>query len=173
SLAQLDEAAGGRPVVLMSLDLHSAMGSSAAIAAAGLHAGQRVGDHGLVLERDGAATGVALEAAGTALWESAPRPAEETLVEYAHAALADFARLGYREVHEMHMPSALPRVLSRLEREGRLEVDLVKVYAPVRRLREASASRNEWESARVMLAGGKVFADGALNSRTAFMLTEY
>jgi predicted amidohydrolase YtcJ len=173
SLHELDEAAGGRPVVLFSLDLHSAMGSSAALAAAGLHAGQRVGEHGVVCEMDGAATGVALEEAGKALWDAAPRPTEANLLEYAAAALADFARLGYRQVLEMHMPPELPWVLARLEREGRLAVDSVLVYAPVRRLRQVWEERREWESERLMLAGGKVFTDGALNSRTAHMLSDY
>lgn len=173
SLQELDEAAGGRPVVLFSLDLHSAMGSSAALAAVGLHAGQRVGEHGVVCELDGAATGVALEEAGKALWDAAPRPTEADLLAYAAAALADFARLGYRQVHEMHMPVELPRVLRGLEREGRLAVESVLVYAPVRRLREVWQGRREWESERVALAGGKVFTDGALNSRTAHMLSDY
>ncbi|QIK62586.1 amidohydrolase [Leucobacter viscericola] len=60
ALKQLDEAAGGRPVMLSDDSHHNRWVNSRAMEIAGVEAGQ----HGVVLDENGHATGVLLEAAG-------------------------------------------------------------------------------------------------------------
>jgi predicted amidohydrolase YtcJ len=178
SLAELDRAAGGAPCVIMSFDHHAAAANSAALAAVGLRAGDRVAANGLVCgEPGGAATGLLMEEAAYRVWGAAePSPAER--VEQVLTALAELGRLGYTEVHDLHSQPWLGPVLAELERTGRLvtpdgETMTVALYPPVAGLEAVAAGRAGWESAQVRLAGGKVFADGTLNSRTALMLEPY
>lgn len=175
SLAELDAAAGDRPCVILSFDHHAAVANSAAMRAAGLSAGQEVPPSGMVVADPitGAPTGLLIEHAAYRAWESAPEPAPEQRREHVHAALMSLASLGFRSVHDLHSQDWLGPVLADLERSGCLGVESVRLYPPVKRLGSVHSARGRWESARVRLAGGKVFADGTLNSRTALMLTPY
>jgi predicted amidohydrolase YtcJ len=47
------------------------------------------------------------------------------------------------------------------------------MYAPVVEVQALHEQSRQWTSDRVRLAGGKVFADGTLNSRTAWMIEPY
>lgn len=170
---ELDQAAGDIPVVIMSFDHHAAAANSAALAAAGLRAGAPVPPNGVVcVDNSGEATGVLLEHAAYAAWGAAPEPAEHERASHVRAALRALAGMGFSEVHDLHSQAWLGPTLSAMERDGELPLD-VRLYVPAADLERAAAERGAWESHRVRLAGGKVFADGTLNSRTALMLTDY
>jgi len=49
----------------------------------------------------------------------------------------------------------------------------VLLYPPFARIEHEAARARAYESSRVRLAGGKLFADGTLNSQTALMLEPY
>lgn len=174
TLRELDEAAGSVPVVIMSFDHHSAAANGAAFKLAGLRGGEPVPPNGVVVTEAGTTepTGLLLEQAAYAAWRAAPEPTPEERGRHVRAALAALAGLGYREVHDLHSQAWLGPLLSELERAGELSLD-VGLYAPADRLAEDVASASAWASRRVRLLGGKVFADGTLNARTALMIHRY
>lgn len=175
TLSELDRASGvdGAPVVVMSFDHHTAVANSTALAAAGLEPGQVVPPKGLVCtDKHGRATGELHEHAAYAVWGAAPEPTPGERKRNVVAGLRLLRDLGFDEAHEMHAQEWLGPLLGGLDREGVLEVSC-RLYAPAHRLVEDAAGKRVWESARVKLAGGKVFADGTLNSRTALMLHGY
>lgn len=173
SLAELDAAAPNHPCILMSFDHHAAAANSAALSAAGVTPGQRIEPNGLVVvENSGRATGLLLEGAAYDVWGAAPEPTAEQRTQHLSAALAHLAQLGFTEVHDLHSQEWLGPALAQLERSGNLPLS-VWLYPPAARLKADFASRSAWESPRIRLAGGKVFADGTLNSRTAAMLVDY
>ncbi len=173
TLRELDDAAGDVPVVIMSFDHHAAAANSAAMAAAGLRAGAAVPPNGVVCVDDsGEATGVLLEHAAYAAWGAAPEPSERERASHVREAARALAAMGFSEVHDLHSQAWLGPALAAMERAGELPLD-VRLYVPAAELERAAAGRGAWESERVRLAGGKVFADGTLNSRTALMLTDY
>lgn len=174
TLAELDGATADVPCVIMSFDHHSAMANSAALAAAGLHPGARVPPHGVVVvdPATGGATGLLLEQAAYAAWHAAPEPGPDEASNIVARALDHLAALGFSEVDDLLSPPGLGPILAALEREGRLPV-AVRLYVPAADLESAVAARAAWQSPRIRLAGGKLFADGTLNSRTALMLHRY
>lgn len=174
TLAELDAAAPARPLVLLSFDHHMGVANSAALKAAGLHAGQRVEPNGLVLSdpATGAPSGLLMEAAAITTWNAAPDVSPERRAEQVQAALAHLAALGYQEVHDLHSQEWLGPLLAGLERQGPLPLN-VRLYPPIAKLESVAAGRQGWESARVRLCGGKLFADGTLNARTACVLEAY
>ena len=173
SLAELDAASPHHPCVLMSFDHHAAAANTAALAAAGVTAGQRIEPNGIVVvDNFGRSTGQLLEGAAFAVWKSAPEPSIAQRTSHISAALAHLAALGFTEVHDLHSQEWLGPTLAALERRGQLPLG-VWLYPPADRLEADFAARSTWESPQLRLAGGKVFADGTLNSRTAAMLVDY
>ncbi len=173
SLAELDHASPHNPCVLMSFDHHAAAANTAALSAARVAPGQRIEPNGIVVvDNFGAATGLLLEGAAFAVWNAAPEPTAAQHTQHLSAALAHLAALGFTEVHDLHSQAWLGPALAALHRAGNLPLS-VWLYSPADRLEADFAARSDWESPRLRLAGGKVFSDGTLNSRTAAMLVDY
>lgn len=174
TLAELDEAGGGVPVVIMGFDHHSGCANTAALRAAGLEAGTPVGAHGVVCvdARSGAATGQLLEDAAYAAWRAAPEAGPEERSAQVAAALAHLAGLGYAQVHDLHSPPWLGPLLAEMDDAGALPMP-VTLFAPAAGLGAEAEAARAWGRARVRLGGGKVFADGTLSSRTAAMIHRY
>ncbi|RIH88159.1 N-substituted formamide deformylase [Meiothermus luteus] len=158
----LDEAAPHHPVYLQSRDLHSAWVNSLALALAGVGAETPDPPGGALLRDEGGApTGYLLENAQGLVGRMLPRPGKADLKR----GLEDLARRGYTAVHHMgwcpfelalELADELPvRLWWALDREDWLE---------------ASPG---WHGDRLELAAVKFFADGALGSRTAWMVEPY
>lgn len=178
TLQELDRASadpGGTPcpVVIMSFDHHMAMANSAALAAAQLAPGQVVPPSGLVqADARGNATGILTEQAAYAAWHAAPEPSFAQQVGFVRAGAAHLAALGFSQAHDLHAPPWLGPALAQLDRAGELPLS-VWIYPPVDRIEHEAACARTYQTPRVRLAGGKLFADGTLNSRTALMLDPY
>lgn len=170
--AELDRAVGDRPCAAWCFDAHTLVANSLAMQAAGIEPGTTI-DRG-VIERDtsGKATGVMREAAAQHVWNAVPEPSPAQQTADVRAALADLAALGYTEVHDLKSDLWLGPVLAGLESAGDLPV-AVTVFPMIDDLEEAVRGRPAWESGRVRLGGGKIFTDGTINSRTAWMLEPF
>lgn len=170
---ELDRVTGGRPAWLMSFDHHSLVANSAALAAAGLRDGGPDPEGG-VLGRDatGRLTGLCLEAAARKVREAAPEPPAAELREHVRTAARDLARLGFVEVHDLLTAPWLPGVLAELHDAGELPVR-VGMYPLVEHVEGVDAGRKGWERPGLTLMGGKVFVDGTLNARTAWVLAAH
>jgi predicted amidohydrolase YtcJ len=92
--------------------------------------------------------------------------------EHVLAAARDFARRGIVEVHDMHAPLWLGPLLAELDDAGQLPLRVL-LYVPLEAVEAAAAGAGAWQREGVRLAGAKLFADGTLNSRTAWMLSDY
>ena len=170
---QLDEAAAGRPVVVWSFDHHMLAASSSALRAGGVD-GRTPDPAGGVIQRDtaGNPTGLLLENAAQLVWKAVPEPTAGERRAQVRAAATDFARRGIVEVHDMHAPPWLGPLLAQLDDAGELPVRVL-LYVPLDAIEDAAAGADAWRRDRVRLAGAKLFADGTLNSRTAWMLSDY
>lgn len=172
TVEELERACGGRPCCLMSFDHHAVMASRAALAAAGIGAGSADPAGGVIVrDRDGEATGLLLESVAWRVWGSAPEASVGAREAHVRCALADLRRVGYVEVHDLKAPLWLGEVLGRLHDAGELPMR-VEVYVMLEEVEGAARARG-WERPGLRLAGAKVFADGTLNSRTAWMLEPY
>lgn len=172
AIDRLDRAAGGRPLCAWCFDYHALCASSAALAHAGIGPGSRF-EHGrIALDDAGSPTGLLLEHAALALWNSVPEPGVGERAGLVRAACAHLRDLGYAEAHDMKAQPWLGQTLHDLDRAGDLPVR-VRLYALLDDLDPLHATRPAWETDRVTLGGGKIFTDGTLNSRTALMLRPY
>lgn len=171
--AELDAIFGSRPCVLLSFDYHSAVANTAAMSLAGLTPTSHDPAGGVVVrDIEGEATGLLLETAAKMVWQAAPEPTREERMNDVRLGLRSLAAHGFVEIHDMLSQRWLGPILAELADAGELE-QKVLLYVPMSELEATSASARTWSRQRVQLAGGKLFADGTLNSKTAWLLAPY
>lgn len=172
-VGELDEAGGGRPVMVSSFELHTLACSSAVLAAARIDDGtEEPPDGTIVRDPSGRITGLLLEGAAQLVRDVIPSRSDIEYVRDVERGLQDLADLGFVEVHEM---KAHPRLVAALARLDGALLERVKVvlYAPPGSFDEVLERCHGWKHPTVRFGGMKLFADGTLNARTAYMLTPY
>ncbi|MBS0187090.1 MAG: amidohydrolase family protein [Planctomycetes bacterium] len=169
--ARLDALTGDRPCALLSFDHHAVFANSAALAIGGISR-STPDPAGGVIQRDpqGEPTGLLLEAAAFGLWGLAPEPPETERPALIGRALDHLWNLGFAEVHDMFSRSWMVPILADALRTRSMRV---RLFAGMEELDSIARDRDSWESDALRLAGGKIFIDGTLNSRTAWMLEPY
>jgi predicted amidohydrolase YtcJ len=170
----LDAAVGTRPAALSSHDGHALWLNSAALAAAGI-TGDTVDPAGGVVERDadGEPSGVLFENAQDLVRPHIPQATDRELREAIREALHAAAAAGLTGIHNLEDARTRWAFMS-LEASGELTL---RVYHGVPRgeLNEArerglcTGAGSEW----LRIGPVKLFADGALGSRTAWLLAPY
>lgn len=176
---ELHGASGGRPCVVRSFDHHSLSASTRALAIAGIARDTPEIPGGVVVRDDRAEpTGLLLENACRPVWSAIPAPSFEQRVEQVRLALADFRARGFVEVHDMlaepWLGDAITELLARRDPDARAMT--VWLYAAPEKLDDVLAASATWPRERapgVRVAGGKLFLDGTINSRTAWMLHDF
>ncbi|RUR03395.1 amidohydrolase [Labedella endophytica] len=173
--AVLDEAAGGRPVLLMFYDLHTALASEVALAAAGIDGPREFGDaSSIVVDSAGVLTGELREpSAYDLVVNAAPAPSLDDDCAMLRATFRDLAAVGLTGCAVMDGSVRLLDVLERMEETAdlgfRLDVflwhrpedDDAAVEATI------AAGRRSGRSWRV--AGIKLFSDGVIDTGTAWL----
>jgi predicted amidohydrolase YtcJ len=175
----LDDVVPDLPVALQSHDMHALWVNSAALRVAGIHSGTPDPDGGHI-ERDatGEPTGLLLEWAGRLVTSRLPLPDVPSAAAMVGDAQAALHALGITGVHSfpgVHFPDPdpLPVLLSLRER-GELRLRILQ-HIRVERLADAvrlglrSGFGDEW----LRIGAVKMFLDGALGSRTAWMREPY
>ncbi|GEM87982.1 amidohydrolase [Meiothermus granaticius] len=160
----LDQAAPHHPVFLRSRDLHSGWANRQAMEAAGLSARTPDPPGGaLVRDSGGNPSGYLLEHAQDLLLGATPKPGLAEL----ERGLRDLAARGYTATH--HMGSCPLELAERLARSDQLPLRLWWAL-------DKEAWRGVepgWRGERLEVAAVKFFVDGALGSRTAWMVEPY
>jgi predicted amidohydrolase YtcJ len=162
-----------RPCCVMSFDHHAVAANTAAMRAGGLSETAPDPPGGVICrDQHAQPTGLLLESAAYQVWHAAPEPTPAERREHVLAALNDLSRHGFLEVHDLLSPSWLGPMLAELEATGQLSA-AVRLYAPLAEIHAQHEASKQWGSPRIRLAGAKMFADGTLNSKTAWMLHPY
>ena len=197
--ADLDLVIADRPIAMMSPDHHTVWANTAALMAAGLlHGAEMPHGHVVVMGDDGLATGELreFEAFGPILalggeahlqlgiatggepepWpDSAQREADKRKVA---AGLAHCAAHGITAMVNMDGNRYTCALLAEMEAEGRLTARVkvpfhFKPHMELAELDRAEALRAEFHSDMLRTGFVKMFMDGVIDSRTAFMLNDY
>jgi len=174
----LDRVAPNHPVLLRSQDHHSAWANSAALAHAGVdrHTPDPVNGT-IVRDAAGEPTGLLLELALELIWSKRPALSWTQLVRALDAAGEDLAAKGVTTVHHMAAePASYWRALagraSQLEGAYPLRVWASIPHADIEHAAAIGLASGQGGE-DFQIGGAKFFADGALGSRTAWMLDVY
>ncbi len=175
----LDSAVPDRPVALQSHDMHALWVNTMALHRAGIGRGTPDPPGGrIVRDEAGQPTGVLLETACEAVTAALPAPDMTAIVAAVLDAQAHLHRSGITGVHALpsiHVPEPEPLgALEAVRRSGRLRLRVLH-HLPLRMLDDAirigltSGFGGDW----ITIGGVKMFLDGTLGSRTAWLETEY
>jgi len=170
--ASLDRVASHHPVFLSAKSGHAGWVNSRALALAGITRDTPDPEGGeIVRDAAGEPTGALLEGAAMApVRNLIPAPTHETLMDQVRVAMRQAHRLGLTCVHDMDGPDVFRAEQELLER-GDLSIRIVKSI-PLAFLDEAIAVglRTGYGNDRLRIGQVKMFTDGALGPRTAWML---
>lgn len=170
----LDAVTRDLPACIWSFDHHALVLNTRAMRQLGVTQDTPDPDNGRI-ERDpatGVPNGIMLEMAAKFAWQRIPEPTPKERREQVRAALADLASHGFAEVHDLVSQPWLGPLLAELDDAGQLPVKVL-LYPLLPDLDQVLDSSRAWQRDRIRLAGAKLFADGTLNSRTAWMLHPY
>jgi predicted amidohydrolase YtcJ len=178
TLAELDAATRGRPAVLKSFDYHALMGNTPALLEAGIEASSIDPPAGVIVrDEQGVPTGVLLEAACNAMYAAQPEDTSAQRAQQLKLAIDDLRRRGFSEVHDMKATPQLAELLLEMDDRGELDGFAVQLYATPDEFERVQKvlryAMREDTGAPVRFAGLKLFIDGTLNSRTAWMLAPF
>lgn len=185
----LDEAAGGRPVLLQSRDHHSTWASTAAIERAGITADTADPEDGrIVREADGRPAGTFHEGAGDLFADVRPATSEELAYLGLLRAQDELIALGITGWQDAMVGAGVGGIadpLSAYERaidEGALKVHVVGAQwwlrdGGIEQVERMMARRDEaarrYPDRRLDLGTTKIMVDGVAENYTAAMLTPY
>lgn len=178
--ADLDDVAPDNPVILWRKDLHLAWVNSAALAAAGINANTPDPEMGVIQHgEDGEPNGLLNELAINLVREVMPQVPDDVLDAAMKKTMARLHRLGITGVHDFRImggddgPPAL-RAWQRLRAAGKLKLRAF-VLLPGELLDQAVdlGLRSGFGDDFLRIGGIKLFSDGALGPRTAWMLERF
>lgn len=175
----LDAVTGDRCAAFQSHDMHALWVNTAALAAAGITASTPDPAGGRIARAaDGTPTGLLLENAVPLATAAIPRPASDDVLAAVLAAQAELHSLGITGIHSLPgllvpEPDPLP-VLQRIHAAGRLTLRVLQ-HLRLDCLEHASALglRSGFGDDHLRIGAVKMFLDGALGSRTAWMRAPY
>jgi predicted amidohydrolase YtcJ len=174
--ATLDAVIPDRPVALRRIDGHALWANAAAMKLAGVGASTRDPDGGRVVrDASGAPTGVFVDAAMELIEHAIGGSSLETTKRRILAGAREAVAAGITGVHEMGIGDQTVRAYRELAAEGKLDV---RVYAFLDGSLLEELPRREPDldpdgAAMVVVRGIKLYADGALGSRGAWLLAPY
>jgi hypothetical protein len=170
----LDRMAPHHPVYLQAKSGHAAWVNSQALRLCGVSA-STADPEGGEIQRDAASqpTGILLENAMRLVSDHIPRPTPEQLADQMKIAQGLALASGLTGIHDYDEPSCL-RALQILRERGELSLRTVKNINKAW-LQAALDSGLRWGFGDTWLriGGLKIFADGALGPRTAYMIEPY
>ncbi len=162
------------PVCLDSLDVHGVWLNSAALGAPGIDRDTRDPPGGRILrDGNGEPTGLLLERAVELIRPYLPAPSPDRVLAALYAAQQEAHRLGVTGIHNVEGMEVLA-AFGRMESAGDLTLRVL-FHPPVAALPEllAAGTRSGTGSSWLRIGGIKIFLDGSLGSRTAWMLEPY
>lgn len=169
----LSEATADNPVWLSRVDGHAALANARAMEAAGVTASTPSPRGGEILRDEaGRPTGVFVDNAESlveqAISDSARSSAEDVILAAQEACL----RAGLTGVHDMGVSPAMADLYRRLEADGRLQLRVYGLISGAQAVRYFE-ERDPYVGDRITIRGCKLYMDGAMGSRGAWLLAPY
>jgi predicted amidohydrolase YtcJ len=174
--ADLDVVVVERPVTLERIDGHALVVNSAALKAAGITAATKDPVGGKI-ERDasGNPTGLLVDSAMELVTSKVPPPSEQSMAEALAKAQQILLATGITATADMGTSIADWAAMNQAGRTGRLSVRIMAYSSGVGPIATiAPNGPSSWLYAdRLQLGGVKLYSDGALGSRGAFLKQPY
>ena len=172
--ADLDAVVPGRPVALERVDGHATIVNTVALKAAGITTATKDPTGGKI-ERDasGKATGLLIDAASALVTRHVPPPTAADRDRALAEAQRQMLKVGLTSVADMGTSAAEWGSLLDAAKAGRLKVRVMAYAAGLEPLKTIAKPTGWLHGDRLRFGGVKLYSDGALGSRGAWLKTPY
>ncbi|MFN5324031.1 MAG: amidohydrolase [Bacteroidota bacterium] len=173
--AKLDSLFPNDPVFLLRIDGHAAIVNSKAIEMAGINSSTKVSG-GVVEMKNGKPSGILVDAAVDLVQERIPKPDRSTSITALLAAQKNCFEVGLTSVTDAGLINggleiSTIKLIDSLHQKGELKMRM-NVMATISEINQYKGKDKKW-SDRLYVSGFKVYGDGALGSRGAFLKKPY
>ncbi len=168
----LDSLFPDKPVVLKRIDGHAILCNSKALEMAGISINTKI-DGGIIEHKNGKLTGILIDNATEPIERILGELPEETAVEYLQNAEQECYAFGLTSVVDCGVKKDVISMLIKVYKEGKLSIGNVLLLSQDSATLDAYADRGKYYQGQLAITGIKMYADGALGSRGACLLSPY
>lgn len=169
---RLDELFPDVAVYLIRVDGHAAWCNSKALQLAGITASTKV-EGGEVVRKKGQPSGILIDNAMGLVSSKIPEPTPEMQAKALQAAQKNCFAAGLTSVTDCGLPKEVVLMIDSLHRNGELKMRINAMLDPTEENFEYFVKKGRYQTDRLMVNTIKIYADGALGSRGAFLLEPY
>lgn len=168
----LNELFPEKPVFLRRVDGHAAIVNDKALAIAGIDANTQV-DGGEIITENGKPTGVLIDNALELVRQHIDAPQLSEKVKYINQGAQNCYAAGLTTVADAGLIYSDIQLLDSLQRADELKMQVYAMLSPTKKNFEQFMEHGIYRTKRMHLHSVKLYADGALGSRGACMLSPY
>jgi predicted amidohydrolase YtcJ len=169
---QLNELFPETPVYLVRIDGHAAWCNDKALKLAGIDAKTRV-EGGDVLLKNGQPTGVLIDNAMQLIFNLIPTPSDELKTKALLEAEKNCFSAGLTSVTDCGLPKETILLIDSLQKKGELQMQMNVMMDPSKENMDYFLKKGPYRTDRLQVRSIKLYADGALGSRGAYLLDDY
>lgn len=169
---KLNELFPTRPVVLTRVDGHAVIANDAALTVAGIRAGDQV-TGGLIEVKNGQLTGILIDNAQKLVYDKIPAPDSTQVVKALVGAQAKCVAYGLTTVDDCGLSYDKALQIHDAQKNGDLKMRIYVMLSDAPKNYEWVLKKGKMKTDRLNVRSFKVYADGALGSRGACLLSPY
>ncbi len=161
-----------KPVFIVRIDGHAAIANNRALEIAGVNQGTKVSGGQIVL-KNGKPTGLLIDNAMELVRSKIPAPNKATKEKALMDAQKNCFAVGLTGVHDAGLDADEVRLIDSMQREGLLKMRINTMLNPTSENYEQYIQHSPFQTDRLTVRSIKIYADGALGSRGAYLLEPY
>lgn len=171
---QLDSMFPDRPVFLKRIDGHAALANQKALELAGIDAAAISKISGGEIEmKNGQPTGMLIDNAMSLVEKVIPEISDELAAKYFAALQKECFAVGLTSVHDCGVNEHTVELVDREQKAGRLKMKWFALLTDSTQYFERWIKKGRYKTDRLQVGGFKIYADGALGSRGAYLKQDY
>ena len=160
------------PVYLVRIDGHAAWCNAKALKLAGIDAKTQV-EGGDILLENGQPTGVLIDNAMQLVFNLIPTPTDELKTKALLEAEKNCFSVGLTSVTDCGLPKETILLIDTLQKKGELQMQMNVMMDPSNENMDYFLKKGPYRTDRLQVSSIKLYADGALGSRGAYLLDDY
>lgn len=168
----LNELFPANPVILIRVDGHAAIVNQKALELAGIDGNTKIVGGDIIL-KDGQPSGVLIDNAIDLVTKIIPAPDATQMVEALLSAQENCFAAGLTGVYDMGLEKRQIEVIDSLQKSGKLKMRISVALSPTEETLETYLKSGIMKSDFLNIRSIKLYADGALGSRGAKLISDY
>lgn len=170
--SELDKRWPNTPVYLVRIDHHAALANSKALELAGITAESKISG-GEYVKKDGELTGVLIDNAMEAVRKLIPPLTQEQWLDALKIAEKNLTEAGLTMVSDAGLDKNMVEWMAEFYKDGELKIRNNAMLYPTEENYQRFVKNGPYHSDRLTIQAIKLFGDGALGSRGAYLLEDY